>query len=86
MSIKKIGIVLGCLLVFALFVWVSVNEIERWDKFSKEHNCKIVSKTSGTVSTTSGLIAGSTTQIVTVNTYIPGKTSYLCDDGVVYER
>lgn len=86
MNIKKISIITGCVVLFGFSMWASLYQSQQWEKFSKEHSCKVVSKTSGSVSTTSGLMVGSSSQIVTVNTYIPGKTSYLCDDGVVYER
>lgn len=62
---------------------LAVDEDNQWLAFAVEHHCRVVGKTSGSVGFGTGLVGG---KIGTITTYIPGKTGYLCDDGVTYWR
>lgn len=57
---------------------------KEWEQFRVEHNCKIVGKQSSTVAPGVG-VSGNGNAVSTV-TVIPGKTGYLCDDGITYWR
>lgn len=57
---------------------------EQWAKFAAENNCRVVGKMSGSTSTGFGVTSNG--QMGTVVTSTPGKTGYLCDDGVTYWR
>lgn len=76
-------ILLAVALVIASVYYAIENEKE-WDKFSAEHKCEVVERISGTTST--GLGVGPNGQVGMVTLTSPSKTSYKCDDGVIYTR
>lgn len=60
----------------------------RWETFAKTHDCRVVEKMAGDVDTTVAPIfdgKGGVSYAVGV-TDTPGKTAYLCNDGVKYWR
>lgn len=53
---------------------------KRWKAFAQEHHCRRVSEIGPQVNTGFGVTArGQVGQVTTID---PGKTGYLCDDGV----
>lgn len=76
-SILVIGIIIG------LLFWGVVKSEMQWQEYAVKH-CKVVGRTSSSVGMASGYINGNGYSTGTV--YIPGKTSYLCDDGITYTR
>jgi len=68
----------GVLLTVAL-IYVTIYEHKKWNAFAKKHNCVVVSTVKGHNVTT--LIDG--TYAVS---FVPGNTTYRCDDGVLYTR
>ena len=60
-------------------VWAGVADQKKWDAFASSHDCKIVGKEEGSVGT--GFSNG---KVATI--YIPGKTTYHCNDGINYTR
>lgn len=77
-----IGTMLVVLLGGAL--WAGHVDAKRWAKFSAEHDCRVVGKMNGTVGVGTAVKPGG--GVATVTTYEPGKTGYLCNDGVTYWR
>lgn len=59
------------------------SENDKWEKFSKDHACKVVSKRDGYSSSGVGITAKGTMGVV-VGSGTPGQTAYECDDGIIY--
>ena len=74
-------IIVGLLLVF-----FGIKGSNEWKVFAKEHNCKIVGRIAGSTQTGVGPVMGNSGGIAVIITPVPGKTGYLCDDGVTYWR
>lgn len=78
----------GCVGVLVLFVFGARREHIRWEKFAKDHDCRVVERVRGDVDTTVAPIVdakgGVSTAIGLTST--PDKTAYLCNDGVKYWR
>lgn len=68
----------GAALVCVCLYFIHLDN-EQWDEFAREHNCRVVGKSRG--DTHVGLAGDSLVVMGSSN-----KTSWLCDDGVVYER
>lgn len=75
-------------LVIALMTWAMIHDARQWEKFKAAHNCKVISRTASTVVPTVTTSVGADGQVSTgiTSVYVPGKTGYLCDDGVTYWR
>lgn len=71
--------ILGGLLVYAFY-----KDAQAWHKFRIEQNCKVVGKISPSTGVGPGV--GANGQMTTVVITTPGKTGWLCDDGVTYWR
>jgi hypothetical protein len=71
-----------------LLIWAAVAEDIQWQKFSAAHQCKIVAREQGHLSTGVGFVSGSTNNsgVVVTTTSTPAKVAYACDDGVTYWR
>lgn len=65
-------------------VFVAIAEERDWDQFRVSHSCRVVGKTSST--TSSGWAFGGKGGGGPVVTTEPGKTGWLCNDGVTYWR
>jgi hypothetical protein len=80
-------ITLVALLIPAVIYW-SVKEQARWDAFATAHACKVVGVMSGSAQTGVGFGMTANGQIGTLvtTTSTPGKTGWLCDDGITYWR
>lgn len=69
-----------CMVLFLIMMFcLIISDENSWNKWATENHCKVVSKESGTTAyvftSKSGGIA-----------YVPGKTGYLCGNGVTYYR
>lgn len=75
-------------LLLLLTIQGTIINLRQWDQFKSEHQCKIVSKVSGSLSTAVGPMAGSNGQmgIAVMPVIDDDKTGYLCDDGITYWR
>ena len=69
--------VVGALVVIVA-IYAILTGAREWEEFKAAHNCKIVSKEDGHTS----LGFSSSGNSVVMGT--PGKTGWLCDDGVTY--
>jgi hypothetical protein len=69
------------IIVLVFFFFHDRNENKKWDKFKKEHKCKIVSYIDG--DTNVGVGIGSKGPIPTLSE-TPDKAGWLCDDGMTY--
>lgn len=78
---KETGIVVGTTALILVVAGLAlVNDAIRWTKFKQANDCKIVGKESGSVATA----VGASGQVTSV--FVPGKTSWLCKDGITYTR
>lgn len=68
--------------VFAIIGMVA--KADRWQKFSVEHDCRVVESVSAT--TSYGYRLGYNGKFENGPIHTPAKTAYLCDDGVKYWR
>lgn len=59
-------------------------EHKAWEQFLVEHNCRVVARISG--STGVGPTIGANGNIGVATISVPGKTGWLCDDGITYFR
>ena len=83
--IKIEQIIAGLIVVLLGFVvWATIKEAKEWSQFKEQHNCKVIGEVSGSSSIGTGITTNGTVGTVTV--YTPGKTGYLCDNGVEYWR
>lgn len=66
------------ILAFCLLIgWAAVVSESHWQDFAKQHHCTVVRKTSGQYIISFGKGGGH---------WLPGTTTYRCDDGVEYTR
>lgn len=70
--------------VVVLAVGIALAESRKWEAFKVAHECRVVGQMSGSVTTGVGIAASG--QIATVIGSTPGKTGWLCNDGVTYWR
>lgn len=76
---------LGCIIVLIIGIFVTalslgVQEENKWQKFSQEHNCKLVAREDS-------IIIPIIEHNNSFNTIIiPEEETYTCDDGVTYTR
>lgn len=78
----KLWTLLGVLVIGGgVAAWYSGSQ---WQQFVTEHECKVVGKQSGSVST--GVGVSSSGDVVTVTTVESDKTGWLCNDGITYWR
>lgn len=74
--------VIAIVAVLVLAVQQAARESARWEKFKADHACRIVGHMDGSTFNTFGLDARGNTSIGIGST--PGKTAWLCDDGITY--
>ena len=74
--------------VLALLLYAAHRDNVAWKSFAAEHRCKVVGQIRGSVSTGIGTPynGNETIGVTPMVLCIPGKTGYLCDDGVTYWR
>lgn len=78
-------IIVGVIIALtAAMVMGASDERSQWEAFSASHSCKIVSKTTG--NTLLSPVFSGKGGVGLATTYVPGKTGYLCNDGVTYYR
>ena len=73
--------IVGVMGLCALAVW---QDQQNWERFAIAHNCKVVGKTTPSAGFGYGLATNGQMGVQTIT--IPGKTGFLCDDGVTYWR
>lgn len=62
-------------------------EQQKWDKYSAEHNCKVVSYIApSSITGAQFAMVGVHTVMIPGIQHIPAKTEYLCNDGIKYTR
>lgn len=74
-------------LIVGILIFAAANSAEsekRWQTFSADHHCKLVSHSDGSSALTTGVSSGG--KLVVGSTYINGKDGYLCDNGITYYR
>lgn len=76
-------IVVAILVLVGLLVWAGVADERAWRAFSEVHHCRVVATSASTVFPVTGYANG---RVTTSTVYVPGTTTYLCDDGVRYTR
>lgn len=68
-------------------ILAAICEQGQWERFAEEHHCKVVGRTSSSTGVGVGPIStGNGIGVGVITTVTPGKTGYLCDDGVTYWR
>lgn len=70
--------------LIVLIVWASIENARKWDAFKSKYNCKVVAHINGDVFNTFGTDAKGNMTVGVGST--PGKTGWLCDDGITYYR
>ena len=82
MDTSDVLIPAGIVVLVAVVIAAAIHDSNEWDKFKIDHHCKVVGKMDGDVFNTFGV--GSNGQAVVGIGTTPGKTGWLCDDGVTY--
>lgn len=80
------SILLGIPSLLVLMVVAIIADANQWDEFKTKHNCKIVGKMRGDVTTTVAPIIGGNGGVAIGTSVTADKTGWLCDDGVTYWR
>lgn len=65
---------------------VLANEERRWQEFKAAHECKVVGRMSGDVTTTVAPIIGGNGGVAFGVSVSPDKTGWQCNDGITYWR
>lgn len=79
-----LAVVAAVVLFFAGTLKLAHEEAREWEAFKVEHACKQVSTVSG--STTTYTYVGAGGMPATCIAYTPGKTVWMCDDGLLRVR
>lgn len=88
-------VIVGVIILFVIGIFAggkalidaSIKEQAEWDKFSKEHHCKVINSVQGRIQSSTVIVPNKDgTSIGPVITYISGQRSFRCDDGVTYTR
>ena len=81
-------VVVGSIALTPIAVWKVWNLNKRWKDFAAAHECKKVAEVSADLNVGAGVVVtpGGGVGTVTTTTVVPGKTAWLCDDGVTYWR
>jgi hypothetical protein len=81
--------VVGIIVLFLLSIsYLAYAESKQWQKFSAEHNCKIISYDAGStnIGFGTGIMTNGKFGTGTIVVTESSKTGYLCDDGIIYWR
>jgi hypothetical protein len=73
-------------LMVVIAMQIDAAENTRWQAFKTAHDCKIVGRMSGSVTTTIAPIVGSKGNVAIGTSVSPDKTGWQCNDGVTYWR
>lgn len=73
-----------CVIFLVFAIYAEIDESNKWDEFSKQHDCKVIEKIKGGTSTGFGLGANGQSGVVLVDE--PDKTRFKCNDGIIYQR
>jgi len=77
-------IVALCVIFIVFAVYAEFEESNKWDEFSRKHDCKVIEKIKGGTSTGFGVGANGQSSVVLVDE--PDKTRFKCNDGIIYTR
>lgn len=78
-------IIVALCVVFVVFdIKFEIDESNKWDEFSKQHDCKVIEKIKGGTSTGFGVGANGQSGVVLVDE--PDKIRFKCNDGIIYTR
>jgi len=82
-----LAIVLAVLLI-PISIYAAIEEDREWQEFSAAHDCKVISKEKGHLSTGVGygMAANGQFGAIVTTSSTPDKTAYSCNDGVTYWR
>ena len=75
---------LCAILAMPFLCWGAVLEVQRWEEFKIEHECKIVGKKNGQTFVGTGI--GANGSVTTTIGGTSSQTGWLCNDGVTYWR
>ena len=81
-----LGIIVLLILMIPVTIYSSIKDYEQWEIFKVEHNCKIVGRERGNISTGVSPIIGSNGGVGVIVVSSPDKTGWKCDDGITYWR
>lgn len=86
MQFERVEIICATVLfsLIAAFVYVVYQGEQEWQAFMIQHHCVVVAKETGTTFTTTGFSTSGNMTVGVASS--PSKTSWLCDDGVMYTR
>lgn len=82
-NIEKI-IIVAIVVLIGLMIAGLIAEHREWLAFKDEHECYITNETTGSYVTGTGIAMNG--KVSVINGYVPGKTGWLCNDGVTYWR
>lgn len=83
------AMLLFCLIIIGLLpvaIRGIIQEQKEWEDFAVERNCKVTDKVQSSVVITTAPIVNGSGGVAVGTSVVPGKTAYLCDDGVTYWR
>lgn len=72
------------LVLIPIMAYWAFEEQKQWEAFLVEHNCKVVAKVDGDIFNTIAFDTKGNPVIGIGST--PGKTGWLCDDGITYYK
>ncbi len=72
--------------IVAVAIVGTIQSEKKWNAFRAAHACKVVGQMDGSTSTGVGPNMGGSGGVSVVLVSNPGKTGWLCDDGVTYWR
>lgn len=64
--------------------YLIIQEHKAWEQFRVEQNCRVVAKISGSTGVGPTITGSGDVGVTTIS--VPGKTGWLCDDGITYFR
>lgn len=81
-DVGRFMLVLSILLIIGLILWGSYLEFQQWEKFKTDHACVVTGRIAPSSSVGVGVGTNGSPAVVLISE--PGKTGWLCDDGVTY--
>lgn len=73
-----------CAVIVVAAVYAEIDESNKWDEFSRQHNRKVIERIKGGTSTGFGVCVNGQSGVVLVDE--PDKTRFKCNDGIIYTR
>jgi hypothetical protein len=79
-----IGVGTAVAAAFGGLIYLAYQDHKAWEQFRVDHNCYVVAKISGSTGLGNTITGNGNVGITTIT--VPGKTGWLCDDGITYYR